>query len=57
MIAAAAFRALHANVAGFRGLLSAWGTSLSCRGRLSDGRRRVSQAFLARPLGEPKQAL
>ena len=57
MIAAAAFRALHANVAGFRGLLSAWDTSLSRRTRLSDGRRQVIQAFLARPLGEPKQAL
>ncbi len=57
MIAAAAFRALHANVAGFRGLLSAWDTSLSRRRRLSDGRRRVIQAFLARPLGEPIQAL
>ena len=57
MIAAAAFRALHAMWRVFRGVLSAWDTSLSRRRRLSDGRRRVIQAFLARPLGEPKQAL
>ena len=54
MIAAAAFRALHATWRVFRGLLSAWDTSLSRRRRLSDSRRRVIQAFLARPLGEPK---